>query len=263
VTHAPGLAAWIESRPPGLGCVELVAERFYKSGRERLQALGRDYPLLMRGSSLSLGTAGPLHPEPLGWFASLVRRVRPLWISEHLGFQRTDEVDLAYPTPVPLTGEMLTRFVEHCREVVDRCGCPLLVENLVAQVRMPGTMSEPEFLNRLCAEADCRLLVDVTAVAVNARIHGFDPHAWIDAIDARWVTQLHVGAYARDGERWDDAHADRVPPDVWRLAARLMRSAPVAAVVLQRDASFPPPAELRDEIRRIVALCGRRVRRAG
>jgi len=243
-----------------VGCLELDAEQFYKGCEEQLQSLAEAYPLVIHGSRLSLGTPGPLDQEELGLFSAVVRVTNPLWISEHLGFRRTAEVDLAHPNPIPLTSDTLALFVEHCREVVERCRKPLLIENIAYHLRIPGEMSEPEFLNRLCDEAGCGLLVDLTALAVNGRTRGVDPHGWLDAIEHRLITQVHIGAYGRDGERWAESHADRVPEDIWELARHVIQSAPVRAVILERDGSFPHASELEDELRRIAALSASRSR---
>ena len=256
MAYRPGLATWIESHPIGLGCLELDAEQFYKGCEGQLRSLAEAYPLVLHGSGLSLGTPGPLDQEELGLFSAVVRLTDPLWVSEHLGFRRTAEVDLAHPSPVPLTGDTLASFVEHCREVVERCRKPLLIENIAYHLQIPGAMSEPEFLNRLCDEVGCGLLVDLTALAVNGHTHGFDPRGWLDAIEHRWITQVHIGAYDRDGGRWSDSHAARVPEDIWELARHVIKSAPVRAVILERDGSFPHASELRDELRRIAGLSG-------
>jgi len=260
VAYRPELATWIESHPAALGCLEIKAEQFYKGCEGQLRSLAEAYPLVIHGSGLSLGSPGALDQEELGLFSAVVRLADPLWVSEHLGFRRTAEVDLAHPSPIPLTTDTLALFVGRCRDVVERCRKPLLIENIAYHLQISGEMSEPEFLNRLCDETGCGLLVDLTALAVNGRTHGFDPRVWLDAIERRRITQVHIGAYGKDGDRWSDSHADRVPEDIWELARHVIRSAPVRAVILERDESFPHASELQDELRRIAGLSGNRSR---
>ncbi len=110
------LAGWIASKPRDVGCLELVAEHFY-DGRQLLDRLRSDYPLLVHGLSLSLGTPGPLDAQTLDRFAEVCLAVDPLWVSEHIAFTRTEHVDLGYLNPVPSTAEMVRIIADHSREV--------------------------------------------------------------------------------------------------------------------------------------------------
>jgi uncharacterized protein (UPF0276 family) len=260
LAYRPALASWIESRPRPLEFLEINAEDFYKGGVGRLPVLAATYPLLVHGSRISLGTPGPLDRGELEWFAAIVEVARPLWISEHLGFRRTAEVDLAHVNPIPLTRDTLSLVADHCREVMERCRRRLLVENITSHLRIRGTLSEPEFLNRLCAETGCGVLLDLGSLLVNARNHAFEPRDWLRGLEPRHVVQLHVGAYAREGDRWSDPHASRIQEDLWDLVEEVMDFAPVQAVILERDASFPPVAELEEELRRARTIAGRRAR---
>src|SRR5262245_31607313 len=87
------LAAWIESRPEGLDCLELTAEHFFDAPDAVLERIAAQYPVLVHGLGLSLGTPGPLDPEILARFARVARLTRALWVSEHVAFTRTSEVD--------------------------------------------------------------------------------------------------------------------------------------------------------------------------
>jgi len=54
------LAAWIDSRPANVECLEITAEHFFDGHEEFLSALARKFPLFVHGLGLSLGTPGPL-----------------------------------------------------------------------------------------------------------------------------------------------------------------------------------------------------------
>lgn len=241
------LASWIDTRPPEIQCLEITAEQFYRGGKALSRSLSSVYPTVVHTSRLSLGTPGALDEKELGWLVALTREVDPLWVSEHLGFRRTDEVDLTHPTPIPLGGDMLSVVIDHCREVMDRCGTQLLVENIAAPLAISPVMSEPEFLNRLCDASGGGLLIDVTALVVNSRTHRFDALDWLGLLEPRHIVQLHLGGVGstRGGD---------IDDEVWALAAEIVARAPVQAVVLERDARFPPVAHLAAELRRVSML---------
>jgi len=257
VAYRAGLAHWIDAGPREIECVEITAEDFYKGGRGKLRGLGGLTPLLVRTRRLSLGTPGPLDAAELAWFASLVREAKPLWISEHLGFRCTPEIDLVSPVPVALTEAALHGFIDRAREVVDVCETPLLLENLASPLAIAGSMTEPEFLNRFCAHSGCDVLLDVTALLVNSRNHGFDPGHWLAALDPSHVVQIHIGGCTEQDGRWDDTHDAPIDEDLWSLAEVVLERSPVQAVILERDSRFPPVAELANDLKRLKTLCER------
>jgi uncharacterized protein (UPF0276 family) len=252
------LAAWIETRPRGLDCLEITAEHFFAGGEEKLAALGRDFRLYVHALSLSLGTPGPLDPARVANFARVVRAANPEWISEHVAFTRTAEVDLGHLNPVPPTRESLKILADHVRELAERCGKPMLVENITSHVKLAGDMTETDFLNELCDRADCGLLLDVTNLFVNSRNHGFDPLAWLHEIEPTRIRQLHIVGYSHEGGRYTDAHAQPIQEELVELAAAVMRYAPVQSVVLERDEDIPQVSDLESEIVKLERILGRR-----
>ena len=71
-------------------------------------------------------------------------------------------------------------------------------------------MPEWEFFGRLMEEADCGMLLDVNNVYVSAFNHGFDPKAYLDAIDPPRVAQYHLAGHTNKGTHIIDTHNDHV-----------------------------------------------------
>jgi uncharacterized protein len=254
VGYRSGLAHWIAAKSSAIECVELTTEASDRGGRGKLQVLRETTPLLIHTQRLSLGTPGPLDSTELAWFANLVREAKPLWISEHLGFRRTGEIDLWSPVPIALTDEALHCLVEHAREVVDTCGTPLLLENIASPLQISGALCEPKFLNRFCEQSECGVLLDLTALLVNSRNHGFDPSDWLSALDLKHVVQLHVGGCRHVEGHWEDSHDAPIDEELWTLAQWVLAQGTLQAVILERDARFPPVTDLESELRRLKML---------
>ena len=248
------LAAWLEGGPAGVDCLEITAEHFYHSGEARLAALAGRYALFVHGLGLSLGTPGPLDRERLRHFARVARAANARWISEHIAFTRTNEVDLGHLNPVRPTREAVRILADHACELSAHCGLPLLLENITSHLRLEGEMTEPEFLNEVCARAGCGLLLDVTNLFINSRNHGFDPLPWLDAVDARRIRQLHIVGYSERNGRLMDDHAAPIQPELLDLACAVLARAPVEAIILERDAAFPPGAALDAEVAKLCRL---------
>ena len=257
VGHRLELAPWIDSCPPEVECLEIIAEHFADpKKRWRLRTLAGKYPVMLHSLGMSLGTPGPLDQDTLALLTDIVTDADPLWISEHIGFCRTEEVDLGHFNPVPPTPDSVHIMADHAREVAETCGRPLLLENITASLRIKGSLSETEFLNRLLEESGCGLLLDVTNLFVNSRNHGFDPHDWLRDIDPRHIVQLHVVGYTFRQGRWHDFHEEAIQDDLWQLICDVLEYAAPQAVIIERDGNYPTIDELESELRRIKAASG-------
>ena len=94
------LARWIAARPAEIGCLEITAEHFFDRDLALLRALRREYPLFVHGLGLSLGTPGPLDAATLDAYARVAAAADPLYITEHVAFTRTRDVDLGHLNPI-------------------------------------------------------------------------------------------------------------------------------------------------------------------
>lgn len=248
------LAGWIDSGPTGVRCLEITAEHFFAGPQARLVELRQRYRLFVHGLGLSLGTPGPLDAGRLRRFAQVADACDAVWVSEHVAFTRAGDTDLGHLNPLRPTRAIAAVVADHAREVADRCGRPILLENITSHLQIPGELPETDFLNLICARADCGLLLDVTNLHINSRNHGFDPMKWLDAIDVSRIRQLHIVGYSEKAGRLADDHAQPVQPELVQLAAEVMARAPVEAVILERDMDFPEHGGLAGEISKLSTL---------
>ncbi len=248
------LAAWIDSRSSEIDCLEITAEHFFDGGEERLAELRGKYHLFLHGLGLSLGTPGPLDTSRLRQFARVSELARPDWISEHVAFTRTSEGDLGHLNPVQPTRRMAEVIAEHAREVSDYCQRPIILENITSHLRLNGDLSETEFLNAISQRADCGLLLDVTNLFINSRNHHFDPLTWLAELDAARIVQLHMVGYAFENGRYMDSHAYPIQNEILELATAVIHTAPVRAVILERDAQFDDHDDLNAELAKLTQL---------
>ena len=249
--HRSQLSGWIKTMPPAVECLEITAEHFFDGGQDYLRWLSERYPLFVHGLGLSLGTPGPLHQETLESFASVVEIARPEWISEHIAFTWTSEVDLGHLNPVIPSRESLDRIVEHTRQLSEYCDRPVLLENITSHLRVEGDMEEADFLNGLCEEGGCGLLLDITNLFINSRNHKFDPVAWLEKLNPAFIVQCHVVGYSyRDGA-WHDSHSSAIQEDLWELIEVVASYAPLRSIIIERDGGFPCNEELAAELGRL------------
>ncbi|MGI9473236.1 MAG: DUF692 domain-containing protein [Rubripirellula sp.] len=249
------LAEWILSKPREIEFVEVTAEHFFDGGEDTLARLSELYPISVHGLGLSLGTPGPLCRSTLNSFSAIAAAANAAWVSEHIAFTRSEEVDLGHLNPVPLTMESLKVFVDHAMEVQEHCGRPLLLENITSYLRVPEVLPETEFLNRLCEEAGVGLLLDVTNLFINSKNHGFDPVRWLEQLEPSSIKQMHIVGYSQSNGQWHDRHCEPVQDDLLELAAFAVGYGEIESIILERDGSFPTIESMTQELRRLEAAC--------
>jgi len=120
-------------------------------------------------------------------------------------------------------------------------------------------MSDAEFLNLICRETGAGLLLDVENVYLNATNHGFDPHAFVDALRPGLVREVHMagGVTIRDESLSKpllaDSHSHPIPDAALDLLEYTLARQTPSLVILERDDRLEAGGEILDDIARIRA----------
>ena len=236
----------------GVEWFEAISENYMDTnGRPLavLEAVRRDHPVALHGVALSIGSADPLDSRYLESLAALARRIEPAIISDHLCWSSVDGRALFDLLPLPLTEECLEHVATRVQAVQEALGRRILLENPSTYLGWKSShIPEPEFLAELAERADCGLLLDVNNVYVSSVNLGFDPAAYLDAIPAHRVGQVHLAGFTDLGTHLFDTHSRPVHDEVWRLYAHtLERMGPVTTMV-EWDDDIPPWSRLVEEV---------------
>jgi hypothetical protein len=242
---------------PRVGWLEVHAENYMGGGAAlpALEALREHYPIALHGVGLSLGRADDLDARHLARMRRLVERLDPVLVSEHLAWSAFGGGYLNHLLPLPCTEEALAVLSRHVDRVQSALGRAILVENPASYLRFRHSpIPEPEFLGELARRTGSRLLCDVNNVHVSAHNLGFDPAAYLDALPAGAVGEIHLAGHAvneADGRTvLIDDHGAPVSESVWSLYERALdRFGPVATLV-EWDTNLPPLSALVAEARR-------------
>ena len=231
---------------PATGWIEVHSENFMRGGppADLLADLRRDYPVSLHGVGLSLGSAGDLDARHLDQLAALVERIEPALVSEHVSWSVADGRYLNDLLPLPYTEEALGVLVDHIDDVQTRLGREIAIENPSTYLQLDGAeMDEATFVAEAVRGSGCRLLLDVNNVYVSARNHGFDAHAYLDAMPAERVAEIHLAGHTLKSiggvELRIDDHASPVPDAVWELYRRTIGRIGPRPTLIEWDAEIP------------------------
>lgn len=243
---------------------EVHAENYMADGGPRLAALlalAERLPISLHGVGLSLASDERPDAAHLARWRRLVERVRPALISEHLAWSRPGGGYVPDLLPFPRTREALARIAGNVAAMQDAVGRQVLVENPALYLPLAGhEMPETEFLGELVHRTGCGLLVDVNNVFVSARNLGYAPEAYLDALPAEAIGEIHLAGHSADPKLGEalliDSHDAPVAEAVWSLYARLIARVGPKPTLIERDDKIPAFAELmaeRDRAQRVLA----------
>jgi uncharacterized protein (UPF0276 family) len=249
-----------------LGFFEVHAENFMSAGGPMLWQLERvraRHELSIHGVGLSIGGEGALDATHLQRLKRLADRFRPSWFSEHLAWSSHGGACFNDLLPLPYTAATLRRVCEHIEEVQQVLQRRMLLENPSTYVEFEAsTLDEAQFIAEVVRRTGCGLLLDVNNAYVSAVNHGRDARAFIDALPAAAVGEIHLAGFAEDrdcaGDRLlIDTHGAPVAAAVWELYEHALRRTGAVPTLIERDHDVPPFETLQAEALRAAAAMHR------
>jgi len=243
---------------------EVHAENYMVAGGPRLatlDAFARERPLSLHGVGLSLAGDEPPDPAHLSALRRLVDRYHPMLFSEHLAWSMRQEVYAPDLLPFPRTRAALARIADNVSRLQDAIGRRALIENPSLYIPLQGhEFDEADFLAELTRRTGCGLLVDVNNAFVSARNLGYSAEAYLDALPAAAIGEIHLAGHRADARLGAslliDTHDAPVAEPVWALFHRLVDRIGPRPTLIERDDEIPGFDELlaeRDRAHRTLA----------
>ncbi|HXJ83317.1 MAG TPA: DUF692 domain-containing protein [Candidatus Methylomirabilis sp.] len=264
--RSPHVREILASRPP-LPWLEVHPENYLGGGPAiaALERIRQEYPVSLHGVGLSLGTAGDLDRRHVYRLRELVERIEPCLVSEHLSWSIAAGAYLNHLLPLPYTEETLEVFAAHVDLAQEVLGRQILIENPSSYLRFRHSpIPESQFLAELVALTGCGLLCDVNNVVVTAFNLGLDAAAYIDALPAADVREIHLAGHSQneaDGHTvLIDDHGSPVADPVWDLYRRALRRFGPVPTLIEWDTHLPAldvllgEADIADQL--ALTICG-------
>lgn len=243
---------------PSVGFLEAHSENYFRIGGapfEHLMKCRETYPISLHGVGLSLGSGGGVSEEHLQKLKTLVDIVQPALVSEHVSWSAADGKSVPDLLPLPMTREALGILCTNISRVQDVLQRKILIENPSSYLSFTGAeMAEADFLAEAAQKTGCGILLDVNNIHVSAHNMNFDARAYVDALPAGIVDEIHVAGYQVNtigtDEFFIDAHNHPVYDDVWSLYAHALSRFGDTPTLVEWDADLPPLAVLVAEARK-------------
>lgn len=205
-----------------------------------LQRIRERMPVILHSIGLSIGSAHRFNRDHLAQVSLWQSRLGSPWHSDHLAYHLTGdslasahgfsvhaETNAGVTMPLCRSRANLLMLAGRVSEVRRTVAAPFLLENNVFFVDMPGDeMDEAEFLNALCRESGCGLVLDLHNVYCNSLNMGFDAYGLLDRLDMANVVEIHLGGGNEDGPYYLDSHSGPTPEPVWDLLEHVLILAP-------------------------------------
>lgn len=243
----------ILAAPHRVDLLELISDQYIDKSplkEKEAESLARDFPIVLHGVELSIGTDCQINDEYLKKLHRLADAVNPLWVSDHLCFTGVPGSNLAQLTPIAFTERMVKTVSRKIKQVAATFDCPFLLENISYYFLVPPSeMSEAEFITNVVHESDCWLLLDLANLLNNATNHQYDPFEFLDRIPLERVVQIHLAGGSYKKNLLLDTHSHPIHAeefDMLRYAAPRMPM--LRGVIIERDQNFPPIEELFAEV---------------
>lgn len=244
----------LDLKPKEIDWFEIISENYMIEGGKPLYFLDRirqDYPMVMHGVSMSIGSTDPLNFDYLKQLKTLIDRVEPVWFSDHLCWTGVDHQNLHDLLPMPYTRASINHIADRISQVQDFMGRQMLIENLSSYITYTDdAMTEWEFLSEICEKADCHILLDVNNIYVSSYNHHFDPMDYLNGIPRHRVWQHHLAGHQNNGNLIIDTHDEPIIDPVWDLYQKTAELLGPVSTMIERDANIPPLPEVIEELNR-------------
>jgi len=235
----------------GVDFLEIITENFMEFGGRPKTVLNNcieNFPIVVHGVGLSIGSIDPLNKEYLAKLKNVLDIVKPPWFSDHLSYSSNFGVEYHDLLPLPFSKEVIDHVVPRIEQVQDVTKIPFILENPTYYAEMPGKeMSEAEFISEVINKSGCGLLLDVNNVYVNAVNHGYDPYQFIDSIPIDRVLQIHIAGHDDNGSFLIDTHGSYISPEVFDLYKYTLQKTGPIWTLLEWDNNIPTLEQLLQE----------------
>jgi len=227
---------------PELDCIEVISDNYLGADEatlRQLDVLRAQYPLMLHGLSLSIGSPWPLDQNYLDELKKLTDRVKPAWISDHLCWKGAD-IEQGQLLPLPYTEETLEHVVSRIDQVQSFLGRQILLENVPLERDDHPQIPEAEFIREVAERSDSLVLIDIGNLLTNSLNQEFSASDYINQLPEGRVQQVHLPdiSFQPATDDASDIPAHIIDP-IWKLHTEILDRFGRITTVIEREDTIP------------------------
>ena len=162
---------------------------------------------------------------------------------------KTDGVYFHDLLPIDYSKKRLKFLKKNILDTQDFLGQNIYIENPSYYLKIIGEMEEYDFLNKICEQTGCKILLDINNLYVNSVNHKFNSKEYIDKLNMEYVKEVHLAGHSKyivnDKEIIIDTHDNFVHPEVWDLYKYFIcKSNSSFFTIIEWDQELPSEKEL-------------------
>jgi uncharacterized protein (UPF0276 family) len=239
---------------PELDWIEIITENFLGASEEALDQLEQirsNYPIVMHGISLAIGSPWPLDQTYLDQVKKLVNRINPAWISDHLCWKGADDVQ-GQLLPLPYSEDTLDHVVSRIHQVQDFLGRQILLENVPIEQKSTQEMPEVEFIREVADRSDSLILIDIGNLLASSVNQGFSAIDYINQIPSGRVQQVHLPdiTFEANAEHGGD-NIPNITDPIWQLYTEVLDRFGLVTTMIEREDTIPTLEGILCDIKKI------------
>lgn len=227
---------------PDIPWFEILADNHVALGGlvpVQLARIREHYPITFHCVGMSLAGTDPIDTVYLKSIKRLQIDYQPAWISDHICFTQYGGHHYNDLLPFPFTDVALQNICSRINQVQDFFGEAILIENVSTYLQFhESSMDEVTFINEILSRTDCKLLLDINNVFVNATNHGFDALEYLDLIPLEQVKEIHLAGYEDKNDYLLDTHNNHVSAPVWELYKHVIARKQIPTLI-EWDSDIP------------------------
>lgn len=234
---------------------EAISENYMNTEGRPLKMLLKvreTHPIALHGVGLSIGTHNGQSVAYLKKLKDLIKKVEPQIVTDHLcwsGIGGHFSHDLL---PFPFTKEALSTIVRNVQSVQEFLGHSISLENISYYLKSTSDeMSESDFINEVCRQTGCGLLLDLNNIDVNAQNHKFNAFAFLKELNIQNIRQIHLAGPSQEDGFIFDTHSSPVPNSVWDLYKHFIELKSDVPVIVEWDENIPTFDILENETKKV------------
>ncbi|MEI8320407.1 MAG: DUF692 domain-containing protein [Alphaproteobacteria bacterium] len=254
----------ILEQKPNIPWLEVHPENFKMgSALKALEKIRETYPLSLHGVGLSLGSED-LDQNHLKFLKSLIHRLEPGLVSEHVSWVQVDGVYLNGLMPLPYTDEAFDRVAQNIEKTQDFLGCQILIENPSTYMEFPwSTVTEWEFMTELAERTGCKILLDLNNIFISCTNHNWPLDTYLNHVAQKdLIGEIHLAGYDQltlpnEKNLLIDGHSSLIDPKVWAIYEKILGLVGPVPTLIEWDTKIPVLSVLLGEQQRAQAVMDR------